>query len=62
MYYKMSNEDTLNEDEYYEYDDYDTCYECEGYDNNYFINEDGELECACFDCPFGALDNDRWDY
>ena len=28
------------------------CYECGGYGDDYFINDDGELECYCFQCPF----------
>jgi hypothetical protein len=30
----------------------DICYECSGYGDDYFINADGELECACYSCPF----------
>ena len=48
-------------------DDYDwyadVCYECGGYGDDYFVNEDGELESACPNCPFnnfGRLDED-WD-
>ena len=47
------------------YDDYDVCYECSGYGDDYFINEDGELECACPTCPFFYHDwdgDDYWDY
>lgn len=45
--------------------DYDVCYECGGYGDDYFINEDGELECACPTCPFfnySLSDDDYWDY
>lgn len=28
-------------------DEDDICYECEGYGDDYYINEDGELVCAC---------------
>lgn len=42
------------------YDD-DYCYECTGYGDDYFINEDGELECYCFQCPFGWCDDDEYD-
>lgn len=31
-----------------EYDDY--CYECGGYGDDYFVNDDGELECYCPQC------------
>ncbi len=39
-----------------EYDDY--CYECSGYGDNYYINDDGELECYCFECP---MNPSNWD-
>lgn len=32
------------------YDDYDPCYECGGYGDDYFINDEGELECYCPHC------------
>lgn len=44
----------------YEYDD-DVCYECGGYGDDYFINDDGELESCCPQCPFYYGDDD-WDY
>lgn len=55
----------LEQDDSYDNDDdwynWDICYECQGYGDDYFINEDGELECACYDCPFSEFDNDDWD-
>ena len=30
----------------------DYCYECTGYGDDYFINDEGELECYCFQCPY----------
>ena len=33
-------------------DDNDRCYECSGCGNDYYIDDDGELVCACADCPF----------
>ena len=30
----------------------DFCYECTGYGDDYYIDENGELVCACDDCPF----------
>lgn len=41
-------------------DDYDACYECSAYGDDYFINEDGDLECYCFKCPLNR-DDDDWD-
>lgn len=53
----------------YDYDDnwdddnWDICYECGGYGDDYFVNEEGELECACDYCPFNELNwhKDPWD-
>ena len=28
------------------------CYECTGYGDDYYIDEDGNLVNACGDCPF----------
>ena len=33
-------------------------YECTGYGDDYFINDDGELECFCPQCP---MNPDRCD-
>lgn len=32
----------------YEEDPYDYCYECGGYGDNYYLDEDGELICRLF--------------
>lgn len=31
-------------------DNYNYCYECQGYGDDYYIGEDGDLLCACDDC------------
>lgn len=41
------------------WDDYDVCYECTGYGDDYYIDSSGELVCACDDCPFNG--RDEWD-
>lgn len=38
------------------YDDY--CYECGAYGDDYFINDEGDLECYCMRCPFNSYAND----
>lgn len=38
--------------------DEDYCYECQGYGDDYFINDDGELECYCSQCP---MNPSNWD-
>lgn len=42
----------------YEEDPYDYCYECSGYGDDYYMNEDGELVCRCPEC----LMNPNYDY
>ena len=37
-------------------DDY--CYECKGYGDDYYVDEDGELVSNCPDCPYNP-DRDR---
>lgn len=36
-------------------DDYDVCYECTGYGDDYSIDENGELIRNCENCPFNPL-------
>lgn len=46
-------------DEYPEHDYYnDICYECTGYGDDYYIDEQGDLVSACNDCPFNGRDYD----
>lgn len=52
------------EHDFFDDDDYDRCYECGGYGDDYFINDEGELECACPTCwnnPNRYDDDDDWD-
>ena len=39
-----------------DYDDY--CYECQGYGDDYYEDEDGNLVCYCFECPFWDREDD----
>ena len=32
--------------------DFDHCYECSGLGDDWYIDDSGELVCACDDCPF----------
>ena len=39
-----------------DWDDYDVCYECTGYGDDYYIDKNGELVCACDECPINGRD------
>ena len=39
-------------------DNYDYCYECGGYGDDYYCDDEGNLVCACGDCPFNDLNKD----
>lgn len=41
--------------------DYDHCYECRGYGDDYSMNEYGELVCNCDTCPFDKWKDDPYD-
>lgn len=41
--------------------DYDACYECTGYGDDYFINDHGDLESACPTCPHNRYGRDAYD-
>ena len=43
-----------------EWDEYDYCYECSSYGDDYFVNDDGELESYCSQCPNNPSLSD-WD-
>jgi len=48
-------------DMYDDYEDDDYCYECGGYGDDYFINDDRELECYCPYCSINPNRPDDWD-
>lgn len=59
--YDWDEDDDYDYDENYEHDvldDDDSCYECTGYGDDYFVNDEGELECACPTCSHNP---NRWD-
>ena len=43
------------------WDDYDWCYECTGYGDDYSYDEDGELVSNCDNCPNNPNRYDDWD-
>lgn len=50
-----------DEEDYDPWDDYDWCYECTGYGDDYRYDEDGELVSNCDDCPHNPNRSDDWD-
>lgn len=40
-------------------DDYDYCYECTGYGDDYYIDEFGEFVCRCPECPMNPYRDDE---
>lgn len=39
------------------WDDNDYCYECTGYDDDWYEDENGELRSCCGDCPFNPFND-----
>lgn len=37
----------------------DVCYECTGYGDDYFVNDEGELEPFCPLCPYNDAGRDE---
>lgn len=56
MYDEDFEDDLYNEEEEDDYDDY--CYECGGYGDDYYMDENGELVCQCPEC---AMNPNRFD-
>ena len=48
----------MNDLDDYEENQYDYCYECGGYGDDYYMDEDGELVCRCPECPMNPY---SWD-
>lgn len=38
----------------------DRCYECTGYGDDYYLNEDGEMVSNCTNCPWNSANDDEW--
>lgn len=43
-----------------EWDDFDWCYECTGYGDDYYVDDDGELICRCPECPHNQCRDEEW--
>lgn len=55
-------DDCVDEEDCDDYwDNYDWCYECTGYGDDYSYDEDGELVSNCDDCPHNPNRHDDWD-
>ena len=48
--------DNFREDD--DWDDSDYCYECSGYGDDYYEDENGELVCRCPECLFNPANED----
>lgn len=50
---------TLHKDRRYNMDDYnyDYCYECGGYGDDYHLDENGEWVSSCPGCPYNTLED-----
>lgn len=55
QYLKFREEKPVSDDVW---EDYDRCYECRSYGDDYHIDEHGELVSACDDCSFNGRDYD----
>ena len=53
--------DNEYEEDYDHWDDYDWCYECTGYGDDYSYDDDGELVSNCDNCPNNPNRRDPWD-
>ena len=42
-------------------DELDRCYKCTAYGDDYFVNDEEELECACTTCPYNTISEDDWE-
>lgn len=42
-----------------DWNNYDYCYECSGYGDDYYFDEDGELVSACEECPFNGMEDEE---
>lgn len=40
------------------FDDWDWCYECGGYGDDYYIDDDGELVSSCDTCPYNPYNEE----
>lgn len=50
----------MDDDVQIEFDEDDYCYECGGYGDDYYINDEGEMVRRCPQCPFYKRD-DEWE-
>lgn len=55
--YQYPAEDETSEDDYWPWDE-DRCYECTGYGDDYYTDENGDLVSACDECPFNGYNYD----
>lgn len=61
FYDVVDDEEGYEEEDYDPWDDYDWCYECTGYGDDYSYDDDGELVSNCDNCPNNPNRRDDWD-
>lgn len=42
----------------HEIEEIDHCYECTGYGDDYYIDDNGELQSSCDECPFNSANGE----
>lgn len=40
-------------------DKYDYCYECTGYGDDYYMDDNGDLVCCCNECIFNPFNDEE---
>ena len=48
----------ISEDNIFFTDDYDRCYECSAYGDDYYFDDNGDLVCACDECWYNEYRDD----
>lgn len=50
LFFMVLDTASLEDDLYDEEDEDDYCYECGGYGDDYYVDENGEFVCRCPEC------------
>lgn len=58
--FMFDNFDEFPENNDDDWDNYNWCYECGGYGDDFHIDENGELASSCPGCPMNPNEDDNW--